>query len=546
MQNKNFITRLVILIHACIFGLSVATAVIFHSAGFTSAQQSENNTFNRKAYDHFRNGLLLNIKGDTEEAIKELIRAVQIDSGNAVILKTLGDFYFKAHNYTMGTAVYEKYLAKKPFHDRIIDIVLREYLRSRPIRLGRIENVLSMVTGKGNDQPRYYVMLTDILLKQNKIERARNMSIRYIKRTGESQDACEEVAEMFKNNSMVVEGIEFFSKYLEDNPGSVNIGIVVGRLYEAREEPQSAETAYLAVLKKNEIAYRARLHLAEMYIKADKIDDALHLYEGISFDDPMEVQVKLAISERFLRKTPDVPYAKMEKILKTVTGKAGSDSEVFYYLGRAQAGQERYGESVESYNQSLRHDPVNVVVLFYLAQAELERENLDGAMSAISKAVHLNPEEKAFYIFQGLVYDRMGDFENAVSTYEAGIAVQPSDNSAQATLLNNYSYLLSEHEKDLEKALDMAKDAVQSDPENSSFLDTIGWVYFKLGNLEEAFENIKKAVDKDPQNAEILDHFGDVYHKMGEINMAKEFWRKALGYDKDNKEIKEKLRMYNE
>ena len=62
--------------------------------------------------------------------------------------------------------------------------------------------------------------------------------------------------------------------------------------------------------------------------------------------------------------------------------------------------------------------------------------------------------------------------------------------------MNNYSYTLAERGERLELALEMAKKAIEQEPDNPSYLDTIGRVYFKLGNYEKAREYISKAVEK--------------------------------------------------
>ena len=513
----------------------------------STAQTSGKEEFNRQAYEHFRNGLLYKMQGNTAGAIEELIRANQFDNDNPVIMKALGDIYvFDANNYGMGAAVYEKYLEMEPFQDRVIDIVMQIYLGTRPPRTERAEYVLTTVINKGNNQPKYYANLTDLLLQQKKLEQAQNTAVNFINRTGESQETCAQVAEIFIKNSMVLEGIEYFSNYLKNNPGSVNTGITVGRLHEARDDFNAAEKAYSDVLKKNETAYLARLFLAEMYSGTGRLNDALNLYKEIDFDDPMEIDVKLRICQQLLQRTPDVPYAEIESIMESVKEKAGSNAQVFYYLGLAQAGQERHAEAVENFNRSLHEDPLNAVVLYYLTQSEFEQEHFKEAEKAISRAVQLIPEELAFYVLQGLIYDRLEDFENLEATYESAIAIPetPMNRSARATLLNNYSYHLSLRDKNLDKALEMAKIAVRTEPENSSFLDTIGWVYFKLDNLDEALVNIKKAADKDQTNAEILDHLGDVYLKKGDIELAVTYWEKALENDKENEKIKEKIRKY--
>lgn len=511
------------------------------SSGILNAQSPD---FNRRAYGYFKNGLLLDIQGNTEEAINELMRASQLDPENSVILKTLGDLYiFKANDYGMGAAVYEKYLDLDPTNDRTISIVIQIYSQNRPPLYSRIENVLTSVISNGNDKPEYYRGLIDALLKQKKSDLARIISINYIKNSGESQNSCEQVADLFKNNSMVIEGLEYFSQYWEENPEMVNLGITVGMLNESKGDPQAAEIAYISVLNKTVSAHRARTHLAMLYLQMNKIDNALALYSGIDFDDPEEVSVKLSISEALFQQTL-APFNKIESVMESVENKPGANSRVFFTKGRAQAAQDHLEDAVDSFNTALLDDPSNIEYLYILSQTEFERENFDEAAGAISKAVLYRPEAKALYILQGIIYDRMGDFEKASNAYQAGINVQSRDNSALPTLLNNYSYLLSENGGDLEKALEMVQQAVRAEPENSSFLDTFGWVHFKLGNLEKALTNIRKSVSKDPGNAEVLDHLGDVYLKMGNIELAIDSWQNALKNDKENENIKVKLNKY--
>ena len=528
-------------ISAKIFYLIVAFVFFLQSPGLLLAQ---NRDFNRRAYEYFKNGLLLDIQGNTQEAIKELMRASQIDPENPVILKTLGDLYiFKTGDYGMGAAIYEKYLELNPTHDRTIGIVTQIYSQSRPPLYSRLENVLTSVISNGNDKPEYYRALIDALLKQKKTNIAKNISINYIKNSGEAQQSCELVADLFINNSMVIEGLEYFGEYWKENPGIVNLGITVGMLNESKGDPRAAEVAYIDVLNKDVTANRARTHLALLYLKMDKIDNALALYNGIDFDDPGEVPMKLTISEALFQQ-PSAQFKKIELIMESVENKAGTNSRVFFTKGRAQSAQNRLEDAADSFNRALLDDPSNVEFLYFLSQTELEREKFDEAADAISKAVQYSPEVKSLYVLQGIVYDRMGDFEKAANAYQSGINVQSRDNSAHPTLLNNYSYLLSENDKDLEKALEMVQQAIRAEPENSSFLDTIGWVHFKLGNLEEALINIKKSVSKDPENAEVLDHLGDVYLKMDNIELAVESWQNALKNDKDNESIIEKLNKY--
>ena len=94
--------------------------------------------------------------------------------------------------------------------------------------------------------------------------------------------------------------------------------------------------------------------------------------------------------------------------------------------------------------------------------------------------------------------------------------------------LNNLGYFLLERDQNLEEALNLIKQAVEMDPTNSSYLDSLGWAYFKLGKLAEAELYLKEAINNDGTSAASHEHLGDVYHKQGRIDLARKFWQKAM------------------
>ena len=128
-------------------------------------------------------------------------------------------------------------------------------------------------------------------------------------------------------------------------------------------------------------------------------------------------------------------------------------------------------------------------------------------------------------------------WEKSDSIYNKAMTVDPNDLS----ILNNYAYSLSERGIRLEEALGMVKKSVEAEPENSSYLDTIGWVYFQLGDYEKAKEYIEKAIKYDEGNVTQFDHLGDVYLKLGDGDKAIELWNEALKLEPGNEKIKEKI-----
>jgi pentatricopeptide repeat protein len=100
---------------------------------------------------------------------------------------------------------------------------------------------------------------------------------------------------------------------------------------------------------------------------------------------------------------------------------------------------------------------------------------------------------------------------------------------------------MAERGINLDTALKMSIISNEEDPENSSYLDTLGWIYYKLGKYDEALDYIDKAIDFDESNATLMDHLADVYFKMGNVDKAISLWQEALEIDNSMEDVKKKL-----
>ena len=127
--------------------------------------------------------------------------------------------------------------------------------------------------------------------------------------------------------------------------------------------------------------------------------------------------------------------------------------------------------------------------------------------------------------------------EESDSVYQKALEID----STNATVNNNYAYSLSERGIKLDEALRMIKIAIAEDSANSSFLDTMGWVYFQLKNYELAKQYIEKAIRYGGESATMLEHLGDIEFKLGDKKQAKVLWQKALKLDATKTELKSKI-----
>lgn len=151
------------------------------------------------------------------------------------------------------------------------------------------------------------------------------------------------------------------------------------------------------------------------------------------------------------------------------------------------------------------------------------------AVEAAQKLVAMTPKEQPSLAMQSLVLlssaqERAGDFKGAEESLRKILAADPES----AIALNNLGYFLAERGERLKEALDMIQRAVKSEPTNPSYLDSLGWVNFKLGQLDEAERYLSDASRRNPRSSTIQEHLGDLLARRGKQDEARAAWRKAL------------------
>jgi len=150
----------------------------------------------------------------------------------------------------------------------------------------------------------------------------------------------------------------------------------------------------------------------------------------------------------------------------------------------------------------------------------------DGALARVDQI-----EERHWGLLyaRGISLERSKQWNRAEADFLKALELQPE----QAYVLNYLGYSWVEMDKNLDKALDMIERAVAQRPNDGYIVDSLGWVYYKLGRYEEAVVELEKATAIRPHDPTINDHLGDAYWKVGRFAEARFQWRRSLGLDPD-------------
>tara|TARA_B110000467_G_scaffold125289_1_gene117661 strand:- start:483 stop:2027 length:1545 start_codon:yes stop_codon:yes gene_type:complete len=190
--------------------------------------------------------------------------------------------------------------------------------------------------------------------------------------------------------------------------------------------------------------------------------------------------------------------------------------------------------------------PQNFSILFYLGSSYKEIGQKDDALIEFELALKLQPESAIIWHSMALIYEDLNQYASSDSLFSMIIAsdeYNPMD-------MNDYAYIISQREsstiKDLEFALTLAEKAIALDPKNSMIMDTLGWVYFQLGETNLALKYLESSIQISGDNSVILEHLGDVYFKMGKFKKAQDSFNKAVILSPTNAKLKLKLEFLHE
>jgi tetratricopeptide (TPR) repeat protein len=189
--------------------------------------------------------------------------------------------------------------------------------------------------------------------------------------------------------------------------------------------------------------------------------------------------------------------------------------------------QKKVEEGIRILEESIQIKP-NEGELYLILAALFEKENqLQKALTTLQNGLDRNKENVDIHFQLGAVYDKIGDFEKMVVHMKEILRLNPD----HADALNYLGYSYADRGIHLEEALELLQKAMALKPNTGYITDSLGWLYFKLGDYGRATIELEKASQLTPDDPVITEHLADSYIKMKQIQKAMELYEKALNLD---------------
>ena len=415
------------------------------------------------------------------------------------------------------------------------------------------------------------LLLSELYLIDGKQDLARDALEEVVNIDNQSYSAHLLLARLLETEEDFTRAQHYYQQALEINWSS-ELQLELADVFVRQNEFKPAIKLYRDLLERDEMDEDARIALIHVYLLQDKEKKALSELNRLKKMSDRPEQVDLAIARIYARwKEYDTAITILENVIQD-----NENDEARYLLAVLYFQGKQY-EAVLKNLQPVSRDTEEYesgVFLQVRALRELERDDQAARVleTAISEETGRNTE---MYMLLAAIYQFQQENELSRGVFLQGIRAYPED----ADLLYEYAIFLedqNEHDKaldimeqiiglepdhagalnfvgytwadkniHLDKALIYIQRAVELKPENSYILDSLGWVYYRLGKFDAAITTLRQAQTLSPDDAAIVEHLADVYLASGQTADALETYRNILELFQDDDghdQVREKIR----
>ena len=295
----------------------------------------------------------------------------------------------------------------------------------------------------------------------------------------------------------------------------------LGRLYIRNGTPDKAVQSLARVLSQNPNSVQGRLAMAQAYAAAKDLKSAINTLQEIIEDEP---RVASALAQ-YQEDAGQLMEAAASYTLALAVQPANRELKIRRIAVLMEA--KEYGRAAGFAGDARKQHPNEPVFPRLQGRALFDSGDRTGGISVLESAVKTFPKDSATMFALADVYADAGRSMDAERMLRQLLATEPGN----ANALNYLGYLLAIRGEQLDEAIRLVRRALDAEPDNGAYLDSLGWAHFRRGDLDEAEKYLAAAAAKLPENSEVQDHLGDLHARKGRLSEAIEAWTRALKGD---------------
>ena len=544
----------------------IAIVVLFtiHYSLFTSFAVAQDMA---RRYDYFfLEAICQQEKGCHDAAFDLLTHCVQIDSTRSEAYYYLARYYDFLKNKDKALAYSEKAVQLEPDNVTYLETLANTYIGRR--QYDKAIDAMEHIYSKNSEREDVLSLLVQLYEQQQDYEGAIRTLTRLETMEGKSERLSMAKSELYTRKGDKKAAINEMKQLADQYPNDQNYRCLYGTTLYLNGQQKKAVAIYNDILKIEPDNRSAQMALLSHY---NEIGDSVQAHQWL---DRMLMNKNATTQDRVLLLRQVIGESERNggdstqvlPLFHRVLNLPQADADLAIFCATYMNLKKMPNDSISPIlERALALEPANAAARLQLVSYAWQAEDRDRVIALCQDARQYNPDEMAFYYYQGIAYFQKDQLDQALNAFQNGIGVITAQSDpaivsdfyavmgdilhqkGQAReafvaydsclvwkednigCLNNYAYYLSELGEQLDKAEQMSYRTIKAEPKNSTYLDTYAWILFMQKRYSEAKIYIDQTLQYDTDtSAVLLEHAGDIYYQAGDAAQALEYWRQAL------------------
>ena len=475
-----------------------------------------------------------------------ILKAAELEPDNATFLETVAQSYIRQAEYEKAIPVMERLYNQDKSREELLEMLFELYQQTDNNDKA-IETLNRLEAAEGKSERLSYAkseIYTNMGNKKAAIAEMKQLAQQY----PNDLNFKGMYADMLLRNDEEEQALKLYNEILAEEPDNTRAQVSLRSYYRVQGEIEKADSLTEVILLNKNTTNEQRIYLMrQMVADSERADgdstQILNMFHKMLAGPQKNADIAtLCAAYMDLKK---MPRDSVRAMLQTVLSIAPDNAAARLQLVSFAWDRKDHQEVITLCQDARQYNPEEMAFYYYQGMAYYQEEDKDKALEAFQNGIGvITPESNPaivsdFYAVMGDLLHQKGLARKAFEAYDS--CLQWKDDNIMC--LNNYAYYLSELDEQLDKAEQMSYKTIKAEPKNATYLDTYAWILFMQGRYAESKVYIDQALQNDSDSSAVItEHAGDIYIQNKEPERAVELWKQALLLDPQNKILIRKIK----
>ncbi len=503
---------------------AVLLAVVYAQDAPTQAasKQSETRQYDSRALSHYLDGDFAMLQGDYAGASAAYERALRYDGRSATIYLALAEALHKQKLLVRAGEAAEKARRLQPDDALVYEFLSRNAMARQAFgeAVGQLDRWAEL--DPGNVEPHF--RKAGLLLRLEKFAAAVDLYLGIYDRDPRQRQVLTRAGEVALAQGDFERAYQAYQRLHVQSPNDHRVTRTYAELCVRTERVEAAVEAYEQLEQSGGATLATTLQLAWLYVQEEEMPRAQTMLAALLEQGHRQWDV-LNLAGHVAEKMSE--YEQLAEVATLMMEVYPDSAGGYTRLAIAKNEQDDKEGAVEVLERALSKFPGDPNMGYLLGNLYYGSDRFDDAARVLGLALKRRPETRHIQHLLATTWSSQGRYGPSDSLYEVILAAADRN----AGMMNNYAYSLAERtevsRKQLSRARKLSKASLKKEPENAAFLDTYGWIWYRLKWYRTARKYIAKSLDVKPNNPVVLEHLGEVFVRLGRPEEAEPFFARA-------------------